>query len=70
MYHVFTRFSSDLVLMHLVLSNNRDFSLQANTALSDKESIVQAEAAAGDAVQSGPRPMLEDEASHAVMETT
>ena len=27
----------------------------------DKESIVQAEAAAGDAIQSGPRALLEDE---------
>lgn len=34
---------------------------QANTALLDKESIVKSEAEAGDAVQSGPRAMLEDE---------
>ena len=34
---------------------------QANTALTDKESIVKAEAAEGDATVSGPRAMVEDE---------
>ena len=38
-----------------------DTVIQANTALLEKESIVQAEAAEGDATMSGPRAMIEDE---------
>jgi len=45
----------------LFCSGHLKFVFQANTALNDKESIVKAEAAEGDATISGPRAMVEDE---------
>lgn len=44
-----------------ILLSAIEICFQANTALTDKESIVKAEAAEGDATMSGPRAMVEDE---------